>query len=112
MITQNFSKGSLLSVKVILFNKSEQTICGICLKKKNQGLNSSFTIKHTTNGKVAIQTFPLYSPFIKEIYNLDTNTSLSFAGGSLSSGPAAPRPASRADLAEIRQPNALSSTPT
>ncbi len=84
MIIQNFSKGSLLSVKVILFNESEQTIYGICLKKKNRGLNSSFTMKHTTNGKVAIQTFPLYSPFIKEIFNLDTNTSLSLSGVSLS----------------------------
>ncbi len=73
MIIQNFSKGSLLSVKVILFNKSEQTIHGICLKKKNQGLNSSFTIKHTTNGKVVIHTFFLYSPFIKEIFNLNAS---------------------------------------
>ena len=73
MIIQNFAKGSLLSVTVILFNKSEQTLNGICLKKKNKGLNSSFTIKHTTNGEVAIQTFPLYSPFLKEIRNLAVN---------------------------------------
>jgi large subunit ribosomal protein L19 len=70
MIIQNFAKGSLLSVTVILFNKSEQTLNGICLKKKNKGLNSSFTIKHTAGDILTIQTFPLYSPFIKEIRNL------------------------------------------
>lgn len=51
MKTGHIKKGSILSVKVGLHGKSEQTLTGICIKKINKGFNSSFTIKHIVNNE-------------------------------------------------------------
>jgi hypothetical protein len=51
MIMARFSKGSFLSVKVILYNKSEQALTGLCIKRTNKGLNSSSTIKYFVNNE-------------------------------------------------------------
>ena len=44
-----------------------QKITGICIKRTNKGLDSSFTIKHVVNNIPVQQRYPLYSPFILSI---------------------------------------------
>ena len=65
----NFNKGSLLALSLFSYRKKEHDITGICLKKKNKGFDSSFTLKYTLNStnEPIIQTFVLHSPFIRQI---------------------------------------------
>jgi ribosomal protein L19 len=69
-----FKKGSLLSIELALNTKNniEQNIIGICTKKKYQGYNTRFVVKHTINASTVYQDFLLYSPFIKKISLLQT----------------------------------------
>ncbi len=66
---KNFSKGSLLSVKMLLRDSAntELTLTGVCLGVKHKGFDSTFVLEHLTNGVHAIQKFPLYSPFILSV---------------------------------------------
>lgn len=62
-------KGSILTIKVILYQGSktaqpEQNITGLCIKKKNKGFDSSFVLSHVLTNESIIQKFPLYSPFL------------------------------------------------
>ena len=64
-----FKKGSLVRIKVILYQasakaKTEQKITGLCIKKKNNGIDSFFVLKYLVNNESIIQKFPLYSPFV------------------------------------------------
>lgn len=67
-----FKKGSLIKIKVILYKgsplgakaKTEQKITGLCIKKKNNGIDSFFVLKYLVNNESIIQKFPLYSPFV------------------------------------------------
>jgi ribosomal protein L19 len=82
------ARGTLYTVHVVLYsskkksgldprsknNREEsatppQTLQGICIKKKNRGINSLFTLRsaNSLNNESITQTFPLYSPFIKKI---------------------------------------------
>ena len=62
-----FKQGSILLIH-LFYHKGPKTIVqGVCIKKKNKGLNSSFTVKQIINNEIILQTFPLYSPFIKKI---------------------------------------------
>jgi large subunit ribosomal protein L19 len=67
MLIPFFKKGTLLSIDLRYYQGPLHNIQGICIKKKNQGLNSYFSIKSLINNEMIIQTFPLYSPFIKKI---------------------------------------------
>ena len=40
---------------------------GVCIARKNRGLNSSFTVRKISNGEGVEQVFPLYSPRIAGI---------------------------------------------
>ena len=62
-----FKKGSILSVNLRYYQGPLHIIQGVCVKKKNQGLNTYFSIKSTINNETIIQTLPLYSPFITKI---------------------------------------------
>ena len=62
-----FKKGSILSIYLRYYQGPLHNVQGVCIKKKNQGNNSYFSIKCLINNETIIQTFPLYSPFIKKI---------------------------------------------
>jgi len=66
-----FKRGSLLTIHIILHGQGPkqtvQSYQGLCIRKKNQGIDSSFTIKHLVNNESILQTFPLFSPFIRKI---------------------------------------------
>jgi ribosomal protein L19 len=65
-----FKKGSILSINLQYYQgpvSTQHNVQGVCIKKKNQGNYSYFSIKCLINNETLIQTFPLYSPFIKKI---------------------------------------------
>ncbi len=62
-----FKKGSIISINLHYYQGPLHNIQGICIKKKNLGWNSYFTIKSLINNETIIQTLPLYSPFITKI---------------------------------------------
>lgn len=85
--TPRISRGTLYTVHVALYSSKKKsssttnnlgdgvqqalhTIQGICIKKKNRGINSFFCLSERSqsslrrNNESIIQTFPLYSPFI------------------------------------------------
>ena len=53
-------------VKVIEGNRErEQAFEGVCLARKNAGINSSFTVRKISYGEGVERVFPLYSPNIR-----------------------------------------------
>ena len=65
-----FSAGDTLRVNVRIVegtNERVQAYEGVCIAKKNRGLNSSFTVRKVSHGEGVERTFPLYSPRIDSI---------------------------------------------
>ncbi len=64
-----FKTGDVLSVKTLSSKteKRKQNFLGICISRKNKGLNSSFTIRNIMSGEGVEHTFPLYSPLLIQI---------------------------------------------
>ncbi len=48
-------------------NKRIQAFEGVCIARKNDGLNSNFTVRKISFGEGVERVFPLYSPNIDEI---------------------------------------------
>ena len=73
----SFKKGDLISFQTSFWktgnelDKSQTNpsneILGLCMRRKNNGFYSSFTIKHFVNKIWTVETFPVYSPFIRNI---------------------------------------------
>ena len=66
----NFNPGDTVIVHVkIIERKRERTQAfeGVCIAKKNAGINSSFTIRKISYGEGVERVFPLYSPNIAKI---------------------------------------------
>lgn len=65
----SFNTGDVLSVKIInsKTKKRKQNLIGVCIAKKNRGINSSFTIRTVLNGEGVEHTFPLYSPLVQQV---------------------------------------------
>jgi large subunit ribosomal protein L19 len=40
---------------------------GVCIARRNRGLNSSFTVRKISNGEGVERVFPLYSPFVEDV---------------------------------------------
>jgi large subunit ribosomal protein L19 len=65
-----FAPGDTLRVKVKVVEGSRerlQAFEGVCIARRNRGLNSSFTVRKISYGEGVERVFPLYSPNISEI---------------------------------------------
>lgn len=40
---------------------------GVCIARRNRGLNSCFTVRKITYGEGVERVFPIYSPFVEDI---------------------------------------------
>lgn len=66
----DFGPGDTLvvQVKVKEGNRERlQAFEGVCIAKKNRGLNSSFTVRKISHGEGVERVFQTYSPLISEI---------------------------------------------
>ena len=66
----DFSPGDTIKVGVrIVEGKKEriQYFEGVCIAKKNRGINSSFTVRKISFGEGVERTFALYSPVVDSI---------------------------------------------
>ncbi|MBI1208427.1 MAG: 50S ribosomal protein L19 [Azospirillum sp.] len=65
-----FSPGDTLRVNVKVIEGTRERIQayeGVCIGRKNAGLNSSFTVRKISYGEGVERVFPLYSPRIDSI---------------------------------------------
>jgi large subunit ribosomal protein L19 len=68
--TPEFAPGDTLrvSVKVVEGERTRvQAFEGLCIARKNSGLNSSFTVRKISYGEGVERVFPLYSPNVSKI---------------------------------------------
>lgn len=66
----DFAAGDTVRVNVKIIegnNERIQAFEGICIAKKNRGLNSSFTVRKLSHGEGVERIFPLYSPRIDSV---------------------------------------------
>jgi large subunit ribosomal protein L19 len=57
-----------VSVKVVEGTRERvQAFEGVCIARKNRGINSAFTVRKISYGEGVERVFPLYSPQITEI---------------------------------------------
>ena len=65
-----FAPGDTLRVNVKVIEGSRERIQafeGVCIGRKNRGINSSFTVRKISYGEGVERVFPLYSPRIDSI---------------------------------------------
>jgi len=65
-----FSPGDTLNIKVKVVEGQRERVQayeGVCIARKNDGLNSSFTVRKISYGEGVERVFPLYSPNIAAI---------------------------------------------
>jgi large subunit ribosomal protein L19 len=66
----DFTPGDTLRVNVRIIegdNERVQAFEGVCIARKNSGLNSSFTVRKISHGEGVERIFPLYSPRLDSI---------------------------------------------
>jgi large subunit ribosomal protein L19 len=66
----DFSPGDTLRVNVKVIEGTRERVQayeGVCIARKNAGLNSSFTVRKISYGEGVERVFPLYSPRIDSI---------------------------------------------
>ncbi len=66
----DFAPGDTLRVSVKVVEGSRERVQvfeGVCIARKNRGINSSFTVRKISYGEGVERVFPLYSPNITEI---------------------------------------------
>lgn len=71
----NFKPGDTIRVNVkIIEGQSErvQAFEGVCIAKKNRGINSAFTVRKISHGEGVERIFPLYSPRIESVHLVRT----------------------------------------
>jgi len=57
-----------VNVKIIEGDRERlQAFEGVCIARKNDGLNSSFTVRKLSSGEGVERVFPLYSPNVADI---------------------------------------------
>jgi large subunit ribosomal protein L19 len=65
-----FQPGDTVRVKVKVVEGTRerlQAFEGVCIARKNRGLNSSFTLRKISYGEGVERVFPLYSPKLAEL---------------------------------------------
>jgi large subunit ribosomal protein L19 len=65
-----FGPGDTLRVSVKVVEGSRERVQafeGVCIARKNRGINSAFTVRKISYGEGVERIFPLYSPQIAEI---------------------------------------------
>ncbi len=65
-----FAAGDTICVNVRIVegnNERIQAFEGVCIARKNRGLQSAFTVRKTSHGEGVERVFPLYSPRIDSI---------------------------------------------
>ena len=65
-----FAPGDTLKVKVKVVEGTRERVQafeGVCIARRNRGLNSSFTVRKISYGEGVERVFPLYSPSIDGI---------------------------------------------
>ena len=66
----SFKPGDTLKIHTKVIEGERQRIQvyeGVCIARKNDGLNSSFTVRKISFGEGVERVFPLYSPNVAEI---------------------------------------------
>ena len=66
----SFSPGDTVRVKVKVVEGARERVQafeGVCIARRNRGINSSFTVRKISYGEGVERVFPLYSPRIDEI---------------------------------------------
>ena len=66
----NFNSGDTVIVYVKVKEKKRernQAFEGVCISKKNAGINSTFTVRKISYGEGVERLFPLYSPNVSKI---------------------------------------------
>ena len=66
----DFAPGDTLRVNVKVVEGSRERVQafeGVCIARKNAGLNSSFTVRKISYGEGVERVFPLYSPRIASV---------------------------------------------
>jgi len=66
----DFAAGDTICVNVKIIegdNERIQAFEGVCIARKNAGLNSSFTVRKISHGEGVERIFPLYSPRVDSI---------------------------------------------
>ncbi len=66
-----FQAGDTLRVDVRIVEGEKERIQafeGVCIARKNRGLNSSFTVRKVSHGEGVERVFPLYSPRVEGIH--------------------------------------------
>ncbi len=66
----DFAPGDSINVRVRIIegdNERIQAFEGICIARKNSGLQSSFTVRKISHGEGVERVFPLYSPRIEAV---------------------------------------------
>jgi large subunit ribosomal protein L19 len=66
----DFAPGDTLRVNVKVVEGSRervQTFEGVCIARRNRGLNSSFTVRKISYGEGVERVFPMYSPRLDSI---------------------------------------------
>ena len=66
----NFSPGDTLRVNVKVVEGTRERVQvfeGVCIARRNAGVNSAFTVRKISYGEGVERVFPLYSPRIESI---------------------------------------------
>ena len=66
----DFAPGDTVRVNVKIVEGATERVQayeGICIARKNRGLQSSFTVRKISHGEGVERTFPLYSPRIESV---------------------------------------------
>ncbi|MCE3233512.1 MAG: hypothetical protein K0R98_1769 [Rickettsiaceae bacterium] len=69
-VIPEFQAGDTIRVNVLISEgKTErvQAFEGLCIARKNKGINSSFTVRKISHGEGVERVFPLYSPRVQGI---------------------------------------------
>ena len=69
----DFNPGDTIKVNIKIKEGDKervQAFQGVCISKKNNGLNSSFTVRKISSGEGVERVFPLYSNIIESIERL------------------------------------------